>query len=275
MRENGRAGGNVVAQAVAVLEQQALGRKPTPLLRTERPEKPEHKQELDFSSEESEEDIIIDQNQGEEATREEPGRKSGSPLTRSESIGKKLSSRVNGSPRTSSKVTVIAAKLKQNASNFKGLLHDAQEVDALCLDLMSNLQDAITDKQQNGEHINELKKTSRSGFAYVDIKQYENGTYQQDPVVLRRNAEPSNGENRNSSSTTESVYSEDVDESSEETETSSESDSSSSSEERVHIVNEGLETITEEDRPVTASSVRSKEGRLIIVCLSFLLFWFL
>lgn len=150
--------------------------------------------------------------------------------------------------------------MKKNAYS-KGLLNDSQEVDALCMDLMSNLQEAIHNSEQhiNGESLDKnLNHTKSSGFSYVDLQQYQNGS-QYSEVVLRRNGEQVNGD-RNSSSTTESVYTEEDLDDSESEDESSDTDSSSS-EERVHIVNEGLETITEEDRPVTASSVRSKEGK--------------
>lgn len=180
------------------------------------------------------------------------------PFKKSDSLPKKVDS-----PRSSSKVTVIAAKLKQNATNIKGLLHDTQEVDALCFDLMSNLQEAINNSEVREEertvNTKDITKSSRSGFSYVDISQYQNGA----GVVYRTKTGEVNGDYRNSSSTNESVYtSEDLDSnnSSDDTESDTESESSSSSEERVHIVNEGLETITEEDRPITASSTRSKEG---------------
>lgn len=289
MREHGgnRGGGKVVAAAVAELEKQALvsGRqKPTPSVKTQSPEdNSDHKHSSD-SDENDKNEYTLERSgstgkkistSDSEITENVRNIKSGSPLTRSESIGKKISSRNNprDSPRNSpSKVTVIAAKLKQNATNFKGLLNDTQEVDALCMDLMTNLQEAINEKEStNGSHeildknlnVKDFSKSTRSGFSYVDIKQYENGRGYSDSVVLRKNSSlEHNGENRNSSSTTESVYtSEDIETNSSDDDTdSSDSESSSSSEERVHIVNEGLETITEEDRPVTASSIRSKEG---------------
>lgn len=283
MREHSgtRGGGNVVAAAVAELEKQALGsarQKPTSSVKTQTLEDNYEKHSSD-----SDENDEINPNQSGGSGRKvsdsenaERSRKSGSPLTRSESIGKKLSSR-NQEPARNSKVTVIAAKLKQNATNFKGLLNDTQEVDALCMDLMTNLQEAINEKEYtNGSieildknlNVKDFSKSTRSGFSYVDIKKYENGGAFSESVILRKNAgSEQNGENRNSSSTTESVYtSEDIEtNSSDDIDSSTESDTSSSSEERVHIVNEGLETITEEDRPVTASSVRSKEGIAFLI----------
>lgn len=132
----------------------------------------------------------------------------------------------------------------------------------------SQNQQIVPPPKQNFTSDKDITKSSRSGFAYVDLRNQDQETSLTDGVVLRHHGEERNGvECRNSSSTNDSVVtSEDFESnSSDESSTETSSDTESSSDEgRVHIVNEGLETITEEERPVTASSVRTQEGIVLV-----------
>lgn len=269
-------GGTLVAAAVAVLERQALSTSggghttttaPNVSIKVQTPQ-----DNTTIASITSITNITTDT---------ERSRKSASPLMRSESL-KKLHQKNDENSLESDvkpKVSVIGARLKQNAKTFTSSITD---VDVLCSDLMSNLEEALSEHHKENVNVTavnerDITKSTRSGFAYVDLRQNDSASaaskVASNGVVLRRNGTAENNSaevNRNSSSTTTSAgTSEDFEDSSDETPTdtddsdTTESETSSGGdEEGVHVVNEtlGLETITEEERPVTASSVRTNEG---------------
>lgn len=240
-----------------------------------------------------------DQQQGEHSPTSSPervSRKSASPLARSESFKKLLRQErkqienddtvpakpAEGVVLKTLKASVIGARLKQNARLASPA--ELTDVDALCSDLMSNLEEALSSSaqppqitSQPPDRDRDISKSSRSAFSYVDLRKSDsppaNGVVLRKPITNGASTSAETNNRNSSSTTTESATSEDFEDSTDETGSDTDGDttgtetSTSEGEEGVHVVSEGigLETITEgeEERPVTASSVRSNEGIIL------------